>query len=123
METRDDSTGEIISACDELEFFDGDDLIPADELPETFFLCPCCAYQYQLWFEIIERTGSAIYGHRAFAAFALDDYIANFKPKMQTIDAQGYRDVQAVRSERARLDAQRVYVREMEAKAQAAKQR
>jgi hypothetical protein len=81
-----------------------------------YFGCSACAYEYQLWAHIVESCGEAVYGRRAQRAFWFEDYLENFRPKLRKVSAQDYRDVEAVRAERARLQAQKEYNREQEAK-------
>lgn len=100
--------------CDEPDLFNDDDSLISDEDAADYFGCSACAYQYQLWSNIVEATGGVEWGRRAFAALDLDDYIENFQPDMSEIDAAGWNDVKAVRSERARLDAQRQYNQQQE---------
>lgn len=105
--------GRLLWKCKELEFWaDDETLLTDEELEETeFFNCYACAYLYQLWVDIIDATGSASYGRRAQAAFALEEFIENFQPDMREIDALDYRDLRIVRAERARIEAQKTYER------------
>ena len=99
-------------------WIDGETLVLEDELNDAgFYSCSCCGHQYLLWAEIIDTCGSAEYGRRAQAAFQLEDFIEDFHPDMSTIDALDYADLRIVKAERARVEAERTYLREQEAKA------
>lgn len=114
--------------CDELDIWlDDNRLIPREELEEgPFFICPACAYNYNLWEAILEQSvdegeePTTEYGDRVFAALTLEQHIEDGFFGHSEISAKEYDDLKMLKAERRRLEGFRAWERAQEAAQQAA---
>lgn len=66
--------------------------------------CGACALEYEMWDRIIEATGNAEWGYRAFEAFANEAYVEF--PPVPGFNLIEWESVKIVRNERGKLKAQ-----------------
>lgn len=92
-------------------------LISREELEERG--CSACAWEVDLWEQIVEATGSALYGQIARRALDLDAHLKARPWAGKEVSAEEWEYVQAVRYERDRYSAQKQHQQRQEAEERA----